>query len=109
MDGYNRLAAVIGTNHELAIFRRFSTLNAKSLLYMQGELTHLEADLRAIACEDKQSQDPERAEFEFSIHTMRGPHECEDRGEQWRKVLEIRQKLKDYSVYSPVDEKHNSH
>jgi hypothetical protein len=99
MDGYNRLAAVIGANHELAIFRRFSTLNAKNLLFMQGELIHLEAELKAIAREDKGSGDSEKAEFEFCIHTLRGPHECEDGDAQWRKILEIRQKLREYSAY----------
>jgi hypothetical protein len=97
MDGYNRLAAVIGTDRDLAIFRRFSILNSKNLLYMQGELTLLEAELRAIANEDKESEDSEKAKFEFCIQTLKGPHACEDDNQQWRKILEIRQKLKEYS------------
>jgi hypothetical protein len=98
MDGYNRLAAVIGTDRDLAIFRRFSILNSKNLLYMQGELTLLEAELRAIGNEDKESKDPEKAEFEFCIQTLKGPHTCKDGDQQWRKILEIRQKLKEYSM-----------
>jgi hypothetical protein len=98
MDGYNRLAAVIGTDRDLAIFRRFLILNSKNLLYMQGELALLEAELRAIANEDKESKDPEIAEFEFCIQTLKGPHVCKDGGQQWRKILEIRQKLKEYSM-----------
>ena len=98
MDGYNRLAAVIGTDRDLAIFRRFSILNSKNLLYMQGELTLLEAELRAIGKEDKESKDREKAEFEFCIQTLKGPHACEDDNQQWRKILEIRQKLKEYSM-----------
>lgn len=98
MDGYNRLAALIGTSQNLAIFRRFSILNSKNLLYMQGEIIHLEKELNAIACEDKESDDPEKAEFEFCIHTLKGPHKCEDGDDQWCKILEIRQKLKEYSA-----------
>lgn len=98
MDGYNRLAAVIGTDRDLAIFRRFSILNSKNLLYMQGELTLLEAELRAIGNEDKESKDPRKAEFEFCIRALKGPHACEDGDQQWRKILEIRQKLKEYSM-----------
>ena len=97
MDGYHRLAAVIGTDRDLAIFRRFSVLNAKSLLYMQGELTHLEAQLQAIAHEDKKSE--KTADFEFCIQSLKYTHDCEDGDVQWRKVLEIRQLLKEYSMY----------
>jgi hypothetical protein len=98
MDGYNKLAALFGTHHDLAIFRRFSILNAKNLIYMQGEIVHLEAELNTLACEDKGSKDLEKAEFEFCIHTLKGPHKCEDGDEQWLKILEIRQKLKEYSA-----------
>ena len=65
---------------------------------MQGELALLEADLRAIAKEDKESEDEEKADFEFCIQTLKGPHVCEGGDQQWRKVLEIRQKLKEYSM-----------
>lgn len=99
MDGYHRLAAVIGTDRDLAIFRRFSVLNAKSLLYMQGELTHLEAQLQAIAHKDKDPKKLEMADFEFSIQSLKYTHNCEDGDVQWRKVLEIRQLLKEYSMY----------
>jgi hypothetical protein len=99
MDGYNRLAAVIGTDRDLAIFRRFSFLNSKNLLYMQSELALLEADLRAISKEDRESGDEEKAEFEFCIQALKGPHKCKDSDQQWRKVLEVRQMLKEYSMF----------
>jgi hypothetical protein len=40
--GYNKLATLMGPNTEVAIFRRFGTLNMFSLLYMQAELMELE-------------------------------------------------------------------
>jgi hypothetical protein len=99
MNGYSRTAGLVGTHCEFAIFRRFMVLNAKNLLYMQGELMHLEAELRAVAIEDKESKDQEKAKFEFCIHALKGPHESPDTGLQWSKILAIRAKLKDYSLW----------
>jgi hypothetical protein len=41
-DGYASISAYIATDPELAIFRRFDRLSARNLLYLQGELQHLE-------------------------------------------------------------------
>ena len=97
MAGYSRLAALMRNRHDLAIFRQFSDLNAKNLLYMQGELVRLEVELKMIANENKKSRDPEKIDFEKSITTMIGPHRAEDGHKHWAKALEIREKLKDYS------------
>ncbi len=43
--GYTALALLMGRVPEVAIFRRFSTLNARNLLYLQAELVQLEDDL----------------------------------------------------------------
>jgi hypothetical protein len=97
MAGYSRLAALMGKHHDLAIFRRFAVLNAKSLLCMQGELVHLEAELKMIALKNRDSEDPQKIDFEYSISALMGPHTSEDGHEHWAKVLEIREKLKEYS------------
>jgi hypothetical protein len=97
MAGYSQLAALIGNHHEFAIFRKFSVLNAKNILYMQGELTHLEAELRMIAVENIHSRDTQKADFEFSISSLIASHASEDGHEHWAKILEIREKLKEYS------------
>jgi hypothetical protein len=97
MAGYSRLAALMGNHHDLAIFRQFSVLNAKNLLYMQGELTHLEAELKMIALENQNSSDPEKMAFERSITTLMGPHQSKDGHDHWATILEIREKLKAYS------------
>jgi hypothetical protein len=78
MAGYSRLAALMRNRHDLAIFRQFSDLNAKNLLYMQGELVRLEVELEMIATENKNSKDTEKNDFEKSITTMIGPHRAED-------------------------------
>ena len=97
MAGYSKLAALIGKYNDLAIFRRFSMLNAQSILYMQGELIHLEAELKMIALENRTSAEPEKVDFEYSITTLIGPHKSEDGHEHWTKILEVREKLKEYS------------
>jgi len=97
MAGYSRLAALMRNRHDLAIFRQFSDLNVKNLLYMQGELVRLEVELEMMASENKNSRDLEKADFEKSVTTMIGPHRAEDGHKHWAKVLEIREKLKDYS------------
>jgi hypothetical protein len=97
MAGYSRLAALMRNRHNLAIFRQFSDLNAKNLLYMQGELVRLEVELEMMATENKNSRDPEMIDFEKLITTMIGPHRAEDGQKHWAKILEIREKLKDYS------------
>jgi hypothetical protein len=97
MTGYDQLAALMGKHHDMAIFRRFSVLNSKNLLYMQGELVHLEAELEMIALENKVAQDPQKPHFDVSISMLMGPHASKDGHEQWAKILEIREKLKEYS------------
>jgi len=45
MTGYDQLATLFGKYEDLAMFRTFTALNAKNLLYMQAELLHLQKDL----------------------------------------------------------------
>ncbi|KAL8715710.1 MAG: hypothetical protein Q9220_000377 [cf. Caloplaca sp. 1 TL-2023] len=86
----------MGEHQELASFRRFQSLGMKSLLYMQAELLHLENELKAIENEDQTSHDPERAYLHASVFNLKQSagtsHEI-----QWRKVLEIREKVRLYS------------
>lgn len=96
MASYNRLAALIGKHQELAMFRRFQTLNAKSLLYMQAELLHLENELKSIELDDESSKDIHRASLHASVFNLKessgGDHQL-----QWNKAIEIRDKLERYS------------
>ena len=45
VEGYPKLAGYITSLPEVAIFRRFGAMNARNLLYLQAELTDLEAAL----------------------------------------------------------------
>lgn len=101
MASYNRLATLIGEHQELAIFRRFQTLNAKSLLYMQAEILHLENELKSIERHDESSKDVRRASLHNSVFNLK-ESSGSDYQLQWNKVMEIREKLERYSRLSPL-------
>ncbi|KAL8657649.1 MAG: hypothetical protein Q9226_001711 [Calogaya cf. arnoldii] len=97
MANYNKLATLMGEHQELATFRRFQRLNVKSLLGMQAELLHLESELAEIEKEDQRSEDKPRSllhESAFNLKASCGSaHDT-----QWRKVLEVREKLEQYTL-----------
>jgi hypothetical protein len=97
MEGYAKLASFMGLHDEYAIYRRFRQLNAQNLLYLQAELTHLERELRNLAQRD--SSVPEREFFAKDWWSL-SQTENDNDAEQWEKVLEIRQKLEEYSLCS---------
>lgn len=46
--GYPKLASLISKDKNYAVFRKFSSLNARNILYLQSELTELESQLEQI-------------------------------------------------------------
>src|SRR5271170_516830 len=99
-NGYHRLAALISLCPDMAIFRRFTALNAYNLLSLQAELAELESELNDIVIDDRTSKDPKKTPFEFSIYDLKGAHGNPDHELQWSKVLEIREKLREYCLSS---------
>lgn len=97
-NGYPGLAKFIGQDLDqgLGIFKQFSQLNARNLLYMQAELLCLEQELDVITYVDEHGTDPTTKNFARSVWEMKKP----PNRPQWEKVLEIRGKLKDYSMSS---------
>jgi hypothetical protein len=128
MEGYAKLASLMGAYPEVAIVRRFAALNAQNILYLQAELVNLESRLRLVEEEDRNSGDPSRVDcavdwFKLSnavnVVSMSGsqPGSCrssiredvktpktddhengESSGRRWKLVLQIRERLKDYST-----------
>ena len=96
MVGYTELSSLMGTHPQLALFRRFASLNAKNLLYMQAEVVHLEAELANIVADDSASGESEKASFHLSLFDLKESSGT-SKDLQWRKVMEIREKLKSYS------------
>jgi hypothetical protein len=98
MEGHAKVAELMSRHHELAIVRRFGKLNMQNLLYLQAELVHLEAEYRKLAEEDQEHPDRlDHARDWFSLSQS----ENKENSEQWHKMLEIREKLKEYSEDTP--------
>jgi hypothetical protein len=97
MEGYAKVARLMGSQEEFAILRRFRVLNMQRLLYLQAEITHLEAELEQLA-----KRDTSHAEREFYAKDWWSLSQggTEEDLEQWHKFLELSEKLEQYSVYS---------
>ena len=96
MEGYAKLASLMGAHPEVAIFRRFGALGVQNLLYLQAELVALEDELRQCSLANESSGDIDRVAFAkdwFTLASYDGGNE-----RQWAIVLRIRQKLKDYGA-----------
>jgi hypothetical protein len=94
--GYNKLATLFDNYDDLAMFRSFSSLSAKNLLYMQAELLRLSQKLEN--------------QIEFDFHAQKS--DAEEVANYWRAleespegyvgyrqrqiILEVREKLKIY-------------
>ena len=97
MANYSRLATMMAKHKEMFLLQRFKTLSVKTLLYMQSELTHLECELANIEQKDRCSGDLEKASYDVSMFNLKQSHGT-SKDLHWRKVLEIREKLKEYSI-----------
>jgi hypothetical protein len=96
MDGYHKLASLMSDHEELFMLRRFDMSNAMNLLYMQAEILHLEAELHDIALEDHSGSEKHR-NYEYSVFDLKESSGSRGSDTQWRKILELREKLKEYS------------
>lgn len=94
MEGYQRLATLMGSHNEFAIFRRFQTLNMQNILYLQAEIMHLEEELDELAKRDLNH--PDRIYHNRDWWSLTQGEQKGDQ-DQWDKVLQIREKLNAYS------------
>ncbi|KAF2667891.1 hypothetical protein BT63DRAFT_304305 [Microthyrium microscopicum] len=93
-EGYAKVAQLMSAHNELAIFRRFRDLNLQNLLYLQAEITHLEAELRSIALEDEKHGGRQYHHQDWwSLSQSEGGGD----NEQWELILELRKKLEKYN------------
>lgn len=95
-EGYAKVAHLMSRHNEYGIFRSFSILNLQNLLYMQAEIIHLEQDLKEIVQIDRSSNDPVRSIQERHWQLLSDSQE-DGHNSHWRKMQEIRVKLKEYS------------
>lgn len=96
--GHAKVATLMSHHHEAAIFRKFSKLNYQNLLYLQAELIHLESNLKGLA--DRDGEDPNRQQYCKDWWFLAQNEDEHDDREQWEKFLQIREKLKEYSIPS---------
>ncbi|CAG8977261.1 hypothetical protein HYALB_00009358 [Hymenoscyphus albidus] len=96
VEGYPALAALQGTYPQLGIYRRFATLNARNLLYLQAELVNLERDLEEYTEKDCRSEDARRRLCNKNWHYL-SKKEQGLAGSQWHTMLRIKEKLKEYN------------
>jgi hypothetical protein len=101
MGSYPKLSRLMGRWPDVAIIRRFATLNIETLLALQAEISHLEDELKQLREEEERHNDEkglnaQRYWFELSQPDANGEY-CE----QWELMQKIRVKLKEYSKFSP--------
>lgn len=98
MNGYSELASMMGANPELAIFRRFSALNAHSLLLLQAELVFLENKLKRCIEADTASRDVNRIIYDRDWQSLfESGTTASGCADQWETILRARRVLKEYS------------
>jgi hypothetical protein len=95
-EGYPRISAYIDSDSDTALFRRFSILHARSLLYKQVELTELEAQLDQLDKEDdgEPGADDNKWRLGHSI-SLAGGKENEKRRDLMKQIDE---KLEEYGI-----------
>lgn len=97
-NGYPKLATLMGHSPEVAIFRRFNTLNARNLLYLQAELVDLETRLEEASRADAESSNLDRRRHDRHWPSLSESVTTPDgNSTQWTLALQIREKLKEYS------------
>jgi hypothetical protein len=100
LQGYPKLARFIGERPGFAIFRRFSELNARNLLYLQAELLDVEEELYEAEIDDQRDQDLRQLQFSMrGIHNGRVAPEGSKAHSRWKLYEEQRRLLKEYSKY----------
>lgn len=96
--GYSVLSSLMGAYPEVAIFRRFGSINARNLLYMQAELTSLEKQLLDAEKADLGSAHPDRTIYSRDWRTLAESVEAVDGdSSQWKIFLQLRAKIREYS------------
>lgn len=91
----------MASHPEVMVLRRFRHLNVQNLLYLQAELTREERILRELEERDAGSGIPERETYSRDWGRLSGSDTTQEGDSlQWRKFLQVRELLKEYSKLS---------
>ncbi|KAL4799337.1 hypothetical protein BDV19DRAFT_385584 [Aspergillus venezuelensis] len=103
VDGYPSLADFIASDrdHSTFIFKRFDSLSARNLLYLQGELSELEELQNRFDLEDYRNIDPiaNHGRRDWTAFKQRASSQSRDYPDDKKRMdlaLEIRAKLREY-------------
>lgn len=97
VPGYPKLAGQMGILPEAAMFRTFSALNARNLLYLQAELVSLEKEL--IECEAQDNKHYEKRRYALDWFWLNQSQWEEGDAKQYQLVQNMKRKLKEYSIF----------
>ena len=101
MGGYSRLASYMGEGAEIAMFKRFSALNAHNLLLYRAELYELEKTLMEAIQQHDASGDQRRMLYDrYLMVLLNSERDMNGNTEQLDTLRQIRKTLKEYSMYS---------
>ena len=99
VGGYPSLAQEMGLSPDIAILRRFATLNLQNLLYRQAEIIILEQRYRELEhtndAEDATHASNPRAEAWYSTDWYWLGY-ADPENEQWKSFLHLRKKVEEY-------------
>jgi hypothetical protein len=99
INGYSKLASLMGPHPELAIFRRFNALNAQNLLHLQAEIVYLEHKLQECVQNGMASGHADRTIYDRDWQSLAESGSTPGGNtEQWEAVLKMRELLKEYSM-----------
>ncbi|KAK7531724.1 uncharacterized protein J3D65DRAFT_560260 [Phyllosticta citribraziliensis] len=95
--GYPRLAARMGLQPELAIFRRFGFLNKLNILCLQAELAAIEEDLKLLLCTQSQVSSESLLRDWGTARKSADEREDDGRDPRLNLILAAGEKLEKYS------------
>lgn len=96
VPGYPQLSQYMGLLPQLGIFRSFSALGAKNILYLHAELVALEEELRQAEEKDHGSGDELRANYSRCWQFLKLSDCSGEARPQFRIVMDTRAVLKEY-------------
>jgi len=96
VPGWPKVALQMSDTPDFAAFSRFRTLNIKSLLYYQAEITKLQKKLHEQEWDDYRLGDEDARDYAAYANFLADSAKYGD-GVQWKLVKDLRVLLKEYS------------
>lgn len=91
--GYQKLADLMGSHKDVAIFRRFPALTMLILLKLQAELIDVELRLRKACQDDELTSNATAKLYSVNFHTLHHAGQCSS---QFGLLMECQEKLQVY-------------